>query len=60
MSPQLQPHHLPGSPREIIHLSTQPPDKHSSMAQEKVLRWDLGDDTLCKAETIAVTDVAAT
>lgn len=60
MSPQPQPHHLPSSPREIIHLYTQPPDKHSSMAHRKVLRWDLSDDTLCKTETIAVSVVTAT
>lgn len=31
--PQL--HHLPSSPREIIHLYAQPPDKHTSMAHIK-------------------------
>lgn len=60
MSPQPQPHHLPSSPRESIHLYTQPPDTHRSVAHKKVSRWDLSDDTLCKVETITVTVVTAT
>lgn len=48
----------PPHPREIAHLYTQPEDKHSSRApqkikKEKILRWDSGENTLCKAETKA-------
>lgn len=47
----------PPHPREIAHLYTQPGDKHSSRAPQKkkknILRWDLGENTLCKAETKA-------